>query len=365
VAFVLLTSLDVSGGVEDFVASEEWQEIRPGQKVPAGLHYRMNLETGKKEAKLLDPSEADNPNTHNLIATKKDDDGVDEPSSISDENVKAVREKMAKLKLSKDIEQIKFLMANFQNASSVEARVNILDDLDYYMHQIDNARDFVTLKGFEIIVAPSLRTTSDDNVTAMASVLLGSAVQSNSPVKDHVISIGLMDALLSNVAGGGRSVEVRSKTVFALSALLRNNPEGVRAFVAEGGPVKILDSLLVDATDVSTVRTRIKTLSFIAQLWNDNRDVVNPGPDYCRVFDQDSLFQNPDLGRIEVLSEVVKSFEGLCDLSTKPVVGVWLRSAKNLVQQEIDDEEDDQDFLDYLKKIRENLVSVIEKKTEL
>ena len=225
----------------------------------------------------------------------------------------------------------------------------------------------MTLKGFEIIVAPSLRTTSDDNVTAMASVLLGSAVQSNSPVKEHVISIGLMDALLSNVAGGGRSVEVRSKTVFALSALLRNNPEGVRAFVAEGGPVKILDSLLVDATDVSTVRTRIKTLSFIAQLWNDNRDVVNPGPDYCQVFDQDNLFQNPDLGRIEVLSEVVKSFEELCDLSTKPVVGEWLRSAKNLVQQEIGDEEDDQDFLDYLKKILENLVSVIDKakKTEL
>ena len=98
--------------------------------------FRINLETGKKEAKLLDPSEADNPNTHIVIATKKDDDGVDEPSSISDENVKAVREKMAKLKLSKDIEQIKFLMANFQNASSVGSKVTILDDLDYYMHQV-------------------------------------------------------------------------------------------------------------------------------------------------------------------------------------------------------------------------------------
>ena len=36
-----------------FVATDEWQEIREGQKVPAGLHYRMNLETGKKEAKIL------------------------------------------------------------------------------------------------------------------------------------------------------------------------------------------------------------------------------------------------------------------------------------------------------------------------
>ena len=37
-----------------FVATKEWQEIKEGQKVPSGLHYRMNLETGKKEAKLME-----------------------------------------------------------------------------------------------------------------------------------------------------------------------------------------------------------------------------------------------------------------------------------------------------------------------
>lgn len=37
-----------------FVATDDWQEVKPGQVVPAGLHVRMNLETGKKEAKLLD-----------------------------------------------------------------------------------------------------------------------------------------------------------------------------------------------------------------------------------------------------------------------------------------------------------------------
>jgi nucleotide exchange factor SIL1 len=38
---------------EVFVATSEWREIRDGQKVPSGLHYRINLETGKKEAKTL------------------------------------------------------------------------------------------------------------------------------------------------------------------------------------------------------------------------------------------------------------------------------------------------------------------------
>ena len=38
-----------------FVATSSWQEVRPGQRVPGGLHVRLNLETGKKEARLLAP----------------------------------------------------------------------------------------------------------------------------------------------------------------------------------------------------------------------------------------------------------------------------------------------------------------------
>ena len=40
-----------------FEATSEFQEIQEGQQVPAGLHYRINLETGKKEAKLIDPNQ--------------------------------------------------------------------------------------------------------------------------------------------------------------------------------------------------------------------------------------------------------------------------------------------------------------------
>ena len=43
---------EVSTG-EVFVPTDEWQEIINGQAIPAGLHVRVNLETGKKEAKLM------------------------------------------------------------------------------------------------------------------------------------------------------------------------------------------------------------------------------------------------------------------------------------------------------------------------
>ncbi|KUF99236.1 Eukaryotic translation initiation factor 4E type 2 [Phytophthora nicotianae] len=51
---------DTSGvTVPEFVATNEWQELLPGQGVPRGLHVRLNLETGKREAKLVDPNEAE------------------------------------------------------------------------------------------------------------------------------------------------------------------------------------------------------------------------------------------------------------------------------------------------------------------
>ena len=38
---------------ELFIPSKVWQKVKPGQALPAGLHYRINLQTGDKEAKLL------------------------------------------------------------------------------------------------------------------------------------------------------------------------------------------------------------------------------------------------------------------------------------------------------------------------
>ena len=48
---------DDSAERSEFVATNEWQVIKEGQIVPSGLHYRINLETGVKEAKLLETNQ--------------------------------------------------------------------------------------------------------------------------------------------------------------------------------------------------------------------------------------------------------------------------------------------------------------------
>ncbi|KAJ8950436.1 hypothetical protein NQ318_003715 [Aromia moschata] len=48
-----------------FIPTHEWQSVKKGQKIPEGLHIRINLETGVTEAKLLD--EKDKVNKDNAL----------------------------------------------------------------------------------------------------------------------------------------------------------------------------------------------------------------------------------------------------------------------------------------------------------
>uniref|UniRef100_K3WKB0 Nucleotide exchange factor Fes1 domain-containing protein n=1 Tax=Globisporangium ultimum (strain ATCC 200006 / CBS 805.95 / DAOM BR144) TaxID=431595 RepID=K3WKB0_GLOUD len=58
--------------VPEFVATDEWKEILPGQGIPRGLHVRMNLETGKKEAKLMDPTDVEVDESMRSVVVEQD-----------------------------------------------------------------------------------------------------------------------------------------------------------------------------------------------------------------------------------------------------------------------------------------------------
>ena len=69
----------------DFIATKEWQEIAEGQRVPAGLHYRINFETGKKEAKILEEDNESDENKVKVTTPILSDQNViedDQPSEV-------------------------------------------------------------------------------------------------------------------------------------------------------------------------------------------------------------------------------------------------------------------------------------------
>ncbi|KAK4336778.1 hypothetical protein RND71_043865 [Anisodus tanguticus] len=46
-----------SNKTKKFIPTNEWQEVNSDEPLPSGLYYRININNGKKEAKLIDPNE--------------------------------------------------------------------------------------------------------------------------------------------------------------------------------------------------------------------------------------------------------------------------------------------------------------------
>ena len=46
------TVKEMRNKAEPFIPTHEWQDVEEGQPIPPGLYVRMNLQTGKTEARL-------------------------------------------------------------------------------------------------------------------------------------------------------------------------------------------------------------------------------------------------------------------------------------------------------------------------
>ena len=174
-----------------------------GQGIPRGLHVRIDMQTGLKEAKLLEEeNDETTPKTSSaLIST----DAVEGEEEVKAElNHSEIKEALKKIKNDakdtvsegkpgesfrtydqikeemKQVEQsikteyeiVKELVSKYKSLEDDSERQYILNDLEFYVHQYDNAQDFVKMGGFRDVVLPALNSTSKD-LRSSAAFLLG------------------------------------------------------------------------------------------------------------------------------------------------------------------------------------------------
>ncbi|CAG0913381.1 unnamed protein product [Notodromas monacha] len=265
-----------SGEANSFVATSEWQEIQPGQAIPRGLHVRIDMTTGKREAKLLDPSEnrsggsvasipvekSEHPVdeardartfTHEELveAMRKMPSGNDDSKSENSEHMAEIKNKFRsyeklkedldsfKVKLKTDYEVLDGLVSEYEVLKKNEAGKHVrgiaavLEEIEFHVHRFDTARDFASDGGFQRIVLPSLNST-DADVRAAAAFLAGSALQSNPKVQIAALEVGLIEALL-RVIKQDESELVKKRAMYALSSLVRQFPEAQKRLISAGG----------------------------------------------------------------------------------------------------------------------------------
>ncbi|CAF3698496.1 unnamed protein product [Rotaria socialis] len=276
---------------EEFVPTNEWQTVKEGQAIPPGLHIRLNLQSGLREAKLLENSKQE-PSSNDLVLIPTDPDNEHERISkenlqrafsnldfskddvVTDEkHVEDVKRKFRPYdELKKDLESMNMkietdheiltkLIKQLGKTDNEENRKTILTDLEFYLHQYDNAIVFGDMHGLELLIQLLNTTDTSNDNRYLASLALGAAFQGNPKVQSKGLNLGLVRYLL-HLLNSGNDNTLKYRLVFTLSTLLRNFPQAQGSFLAHGGIETIVK--IVDSTD-SNNKMKLRVI----QLMND------------------------------------------------------------------------------------------------
>ncbi|XP_053935780.1 nucleotide exchange factor SIL1 [Cuculus canorus] len=274
--------------LEVFYPTHQWQTIRPGQAVPAGSHVRLNLQTGEREAKLPDSENGGKDTREERRRKRLGKVDVDSNSFTSQELKKALakmkesekaerkaheeevrkkfrpieqlKEEFEKLnvKMETDYEIMVKLIGKFNSsASTLDEKVAALYDLEYYVHQVDNAKDFLSMGGLQLVI-DGLNST-EALLKEHAAFVLGAALSSNPKVQIEAIEGGALQKLLVILATE-QPLAVKKKALFALSSMLRHFPYAQQQFLKLGG-LQVLRSLFRQK-GMETLYVRVVTLLY-------------------------------------------------------------------------------------------------------
>lgn len=278
--------------LEVFYPTHQWQTVRQGQVLPAGLHVQLNLQTGERLAKLpsdeneksgvkdssknkrlgsidLDPSSFTTQELKKALAKMKEsakaDDVLEQKAHQEDVRqrfrpIEKLKEEFRELsmQLETDFEIMSKLINRFNSTTStLEEKIAALYDLEYYVHQVDNAKDLLSLGGLQLLIN-GLNST-EPLLKEYVSFVLGAALSSNPRVQVAAVDGGALQKLLV-VLATDPSLAVKKKALFALSSMLRNFPYAQQQFLRLGG-LQILRDLCTE-NGMETLHIRIVTLLY-------------------------------------------------------------------------------------------------------
>ncbi|KAJ8015234.1 hypothetical protein DPEC_G00024020 [Dallia pectoralis] len=267
--------------------TDQWQSLKPGQAVPRGSHVRLNLQTGQREVKLgehqilenyvdgkrqekenpLSPSFSTEELKRALKNLKEVDNVTNDEEKQANEALRArfrpmeeLKRDMAKLDMliESDFQVIGRLLSQFNSSNAtIEEKVKALNDLEYLVHQVDNAQNLASRGGLKLVV-DTLNST-DYRLEESAAFVLGSALSSNPVVQVEAVENGALQQLLTLLATP-RPMSVKKKALFAVASLLRHFPFAQSHFLKLGG-LQVLGDLF-QASGGGSLRVRIVTILY-------------------------------------------------------------------------------------------------------
>ncbi|KAM4621261.1 nucleotide exchange factor SIL1 isoform 2-T2 [Polymixia lowei] len=202
-----------------------------------------------------------------LKKMKEDSDPVTKETGQQDQNQDSVYRSLEELKrdmaqldmlIETDVQILRRLLTQFNSTeTTTEQRLEILLELEYLVHQVDNAQYLCSMGGLQLILEGL--NSSDFRLQENAAFVLGSALASNPAVQVEAVERGCLQKLLTLLATT-RPLSVKKKVLFAVASVLRHFPYAQSHFLSHGG-LHVLSELF-RAEGGGALRVRVATVLY-------------------------------------------------------------------------------------------------------
>ncbi|KAK6463413.1 hypothetical protein DFJ63DRAFT_334947 [Scheffersomyces coipomensis] len=179
-----------------FNPTKEWQNIREGQNIPAGLHVRLNIDTSQREAKLMDESseQVQPPQPHDIVV-------VDTPVDAASKEEKLKRK------------QVKNIVEKY-NSGNEKGKVNFedLNNFDQAIYEIETFNDQPNDQKDVARVSKALDILSE----LSHDIKFGVTLTSDKAIFENLVDIATF-----------KNDKISEKAYRIMGSSLRNNPEAI------------------------------------------------------------------------------------------------------------------------------------------
>ncbi|KAJ2719809.1 nucleotide exchange factor sil1 [Coemansia sp. Benny D115] len=265
-----------------FVATNEFQPILPGQDVPPGLHIQIDMSTGNRLARLMEPAEKGQENA--LAVAEQHSSAIDNGVPSTEKPKAAAASYSGNASLQDHIDQLATIALAHMDFSQTDTLLHALGELEELVHETRHAeqlmRDQRSVPAILRLSSPGDTSNGGpwpSSVRRLASVILGSAVQNNPKLQDAAFAAGAIPSLLKSMV---QETDMRTtgKHIFALSALVRGHAGALRQFTDEGGMrmLRELNPMAIASSDTEyeAGKLELRIIRFVEDIFNPE---FNPG----------------------------------------------------------------------------------------
>lgn len=283
-----------------FVPTDEFQTVHEDQEIPPGLHVRLDVYSGKREAKINDPNE-ENPALEGLpvdssvvvVEGQEDSDAAGKPQipkgAPEYESVGKIKEPHDEKQSFRD--SLTVLKTLALNDRPIGAALDILDDISHDIYYgLKIAEDTGAVKELLCMMSSQdvfTKSAGDDVVkqAGLAASIVGSALQNNHKALEEVenawddisttkcagtdreLSKAVFNMLTPDVPAGedaatGAEASLLGLTKAKTAALrgLIKSPAIRDDFLANGGMAQVLEVLSIERPELAPAKQKLANL---------------------------------------------------------------------------------------------------------